>query len=248
MINDVIALAETLPGDAAVWHMDLTTGETHSLAPEKPLEAASVIKLFIMVEAFRRFEDGSMSPDEEFVIAPGDKMPSCGALSYMHDGLRVTALDLVTLMIILSDNTATNLLIDRLGMADINATIEALGAHGCRLNRRLFDGEAARRGVQNYVTAAGVGKTLKALYDKRLVSESASEKMLAILLNQRLNGKIPFFLDCRVAHKTGEDDGITHDAAIVLSRRPFILVMLSNNTDVPRFERFMQDAARDLAM
>lgn len=248
MIDDVISLAETFSGDVAVWHMDLTTGETHSYDPEKPLVAASVIKLFIMAEAFRRFEDGSLSPDEEFVISPGDKLPSCGALSYMHDGLRVTALDLVTLMIILSDNTATNLLIDRLGMASINAAIEAMGAQGCRLNRRLFDSEASRRGVQNYITAAGVGKMLKALWDKTLVSESASEKMLSILMNQRLNGKIPFFLSCRVAHKTGEDDGTTHDAAIVMSERPFILVMLSNNTDVPRFERFMQDAARDLAM
>lgn len=248
MIDDVISLAETFSGDVAVWHMDLTTGETHSYDPEKPLVAASVIKLFIMAEAFRRFEDGSLSPDEEFVISPGDKLPSCGALSYMHDGLRVTALDLVTLMIILSDNTATNLLIDRLGMASINAAIEAMGAQGCRLNRRLFDSEASRRGVQNYITAAGVGKMLKALWDKTLISESASEKMLSILMNQRLNGKIPFFLSCRVAHKTGEDDGITHDAAIVMSERPFILVMLSNNTDVPKFERFMQDAARDLAM
>lgn len=246
MIDDVISLAETLPGDTAVWHMDLTTGQTHSHNPDKPLVAASVIKLFIMVEAFRRFEDGSLSPNEEFVIAPGDKMPSCGALTYMHDGLRVTALDLVTLMIILSDNTATNLLIDRLGIDSINASIEKMGAAGCRLNRRLFDSEASRRGVQNYITAAGVGKMLKSLWDKTLVSKKASEKMISILMDQRLNGKIPFFLSCKVAHKTGEDDGITHDAAIIMSERPFILVMLSNNTDVPGFERFMQDAARDL--
>ena len=234
-------------GKVGFWAKPLD-GEATGFNEDLPLVAASVIKLFIMAEAFRRFEDGSLSPDEEFVISPGDKLPSCGALSYMHDGLRVTALDLVTLMIILSDNTATNLLIDRLGMASINAAIEAMGAQGCRLNRRLFDSEASRRGVQNYITAAGVGKMLKALWDKTLVSESASEKMLSILMNQRLNGKIPFFLSCRVAHKTGEDDGTTHDAAIVMSERPFILVMLSNNTDVPKFERFMQDAARDLAM
>jgi beta-lactamase class A len=248
MIENIITLAGSMPGDVSVWHMDLESGAVHSYDEKKPLIAASVIKLFIMAEAFRRFEDGSMSVDEEFVITPDVKKPSCGALTYMHDGLRVTAMDLVVLMIILSDNTATNMLIDRLGIENINDMIKnVIGAEGCSLNRKLFDSEASRRGIQNYITAAGVGRMLKMVWDRQLVSAAASEKMLAIMLDQRLNGKIPFFLDCDVAHKTGEDDGTTHDAAIVLSDHPFILVMLSNNTDVPKYERFMQDAAKELA-
>lgn len=246
MIDKLIANAAIIPGDTAIWYMDLVTGKTASRNPEMPLVAASVIKLFIMAEAFARFEDGALSPDEEFIITPEVKMPSCGALTYMHNGLKVTALDLVTLMIILSDNTATNMLIDRLGLENINRRIESIGAQGCRLNRRLFDHEASRRGVQNYITAAGVGHFMKLLWERQLVSADASEKMLGIMLDQRLNGKIPFFLDCPVAHKTGEDDGTTHDAAIVMGENPFILVMLSNNTDVPAYERFMQEAARDL--
>lgn len=247
MKQQLIARAAQYPGSTAVWYMDLESGAVYSHEPAKPFIAASVIKLFIMAEAFARFEDGSLSPDEEFVVEPGMKMPSCGALTYMHDGLRVTAMDLVVLMIILSDNTATNMLIDRLGMDSINARIDAIGASGCRLNRRLFDSEASRRGVQNYISAEGVGRLLKLIWDRQLVSERASEKMLGILLDQRLNGKIPFFLDCDVAHKTGEDSGTTHDAAIVMSEKPFILVMLSNDTDVPAFERYMQDTAKALA-
>ena len=248
MINDIIRTAAGFEGDVSVWHMDLTDGSVHGYDEKKPLVAASVIKLFIMAEAFRRFEDGSVSPDEEFVITPGVKKPSCGALTYMHDGLKVTAMDLVALMIILSDNTATNMLIDRLGIENINDMIKnVIGAEGCSLNRKLFDSEASRRGIQNYITAAGVGRMLKMVWDRQLVSPEASEKMLSIMLDQRLNGKIPFFLDCDVAHKTGEDDGTTHDAAIVFADKPFILVMLSNNVNVPAYERFMQDAARELA-
>ena len=247
MINDIIAKAGTMPGYTSLWYMDLTDGNTASFNEDMPLVAASVIKLFIMAEAFRRFEDGSMSPGEEFVIEPSMKMPSCGALTYMHDGLRVTAMDLVVLTIILSDNSATNILIDRLGIENINATIDMMGAEGCRLNRRLFDREASRKGIQNYITAKGVGRFLKRVWDKQLISEKASEKMLNIMMDQRLNGKIPFFLECDIAHKTGEDDGTTHDAAIVMSEKPFILVMLSNNTDVPMYERFMQDTAKALA-
>jgi len=247
MINAIIEQAKNISGDVSMWYMDLTDGTSAAYNGDKPLVAASVIKLFIMAEAFRRFEDGSMSPDEEFVIEPFMKMPSCGALTYMHDGLRVTAMDLVVLMIILSDNSATNILIDRLGIDSINSLIESIGAEGCRLNRRLFDREASRRGIQNYITANGVGRLLKLIWDRQLISENASEKMLSIMTDQRLNGKIPFFLDCDVAHKTGEDDGTTHDAAIVMSEKPFILVMLSNNTHVPTYERFMQDVARELA-
>ena len=248
MIEKIITAAGTMPGDVSLWHMDLTTGAVHGYNEKMPLVAASVIKLFIMAEAFRRFDDGSMAMDEEFVITPDVKKPSCGALTYMHDGLRVTAMDLVVLMIILSDNTATNMLINRLGIENINDMIKnVIGAEGCALNRLLFDSEASRRGIQNYITAEGVGKMLKMVWDRRLVSPAASEKMLSIMLDQRLNGKIPFFLDCDVAHKTGEDDGTTHDAAIVLTKNPFILVMLSNNTDVPAYERFMQDTAKVLS-
>ncbi len=225
----------------------LTTGAVTSYRADAPLVAASVIKLFVMAEALRQMETGELDPNETFVVTPDQKMPSCGALSYMHDGLAVTAMDLVTLMIIVSDNTATNMLVDRLGIERINGTIGMVGARGCVLRRRLFDAEASTRGVQNEVTAEGVGKFLLALHEGRAVSPAASERMLEILKNQRLNGKIPFFLDCAVAHKTGEDDGTTHDAAIVYAARPFILVMLSNGVDVPAFERVMQDAARDLA-
>ncbi len=247
MINDILEKAKTMPGDVAVWYMDLETGREAAYNADMPLIAASVIKLFIMAEAFRAMEAGEVCRDAEFVKTGEMNMPSCGALNYMHDGLKVTLIDLVTLMIILSDNTATNMLIDYLGMDKINAAIERIGAQGCVLSRRLFDSEASRRGVQNYITAAGVGRFFRMLHEGKVVSESASREMLGILKNQRLNGKIPFFLNCSIAHKTGEDSGITHDAGIVYAKRPFILVMLSNNTDVPVYERFMQDAARDLA-
>ena len=72
-------------------------------------------------------------------------------------------------------------------------------------------------------------------------------RMLSILYNQRLNGKIPFFLHgVKIAHKTGEDDGTTHDAALIQAKRPFVLCMLSNDVDVPEYERLMQDTAREL--
>ena len=73
--------------------------------------------------------------------------------------------------------------------------------------------------------------------------------MMEILGDQRLNGKLPFFLhsmDVELAHKTGEDDGTTHDVGVIFAKQPFVVCMLSNDVDVPAFERVMQDAALEL--
>ena len=212
--------------------------------------AASVIKLPIMVTAFSDIAAGRLDPDERVILSAKDKMPSCGALTYMHDGLEVTVIDLITLMIILSDNTATNLLIDRLTPEHVNRTVEGLGIPGVVLRRRLFEPELSAKGIQNTVTARGVGELLTRMAEGTLLGGEADERMIGILLNQRLNGKLPFHLHSRgirCAHKTGEDDGITHDVGIVYAEKPFVICMLSNRVDVPAFERLIQDTALECA-
>lgn len=235
-----------LPGEISVYGKDLTTGEKWAYQADIPLVAASVIKLPILVEAFRQARDGLISMDETFSIRPEQKMPSCGALTYLHDGLTVTLRDLCVLMIIVSDNTATNILIERLGMENVNATMRALGLEKSTLRRLLFDAEASGRGLENTITAEEMGRLLEMLYKGECVSPAADTEMLSILRDQQLNGKMPFFLDdLEIAHKTGEDNGITHDVGIVYADHPLILCFVSNHTDVPAFERFIQDAARD---
>lgn len=224
-------------------------GEAIEYQSELPLVAASVIKIPIMVEAFRRFGEGTLDPDREVEVRAEHKKPSCGALTYMHDGLKVTVQDLVTLMIIVSDNTATNLMIDLVGVDAVNRTMEALGVPGICLRRKLFEPELSRRGIQNTVTARGMGILLTRMAQGELLGGEADRRMMEILGNQRLNGKLPFFLhskDVAIAHKTGEDDGITHDVGVIYAKRPFVVCMLSNEVDVPEFERVIQDAALEL--
>ena len=237
-------------GHVAFYYRPLDGGCAQMYNEMMPVVAASVIKIPIMVEAFRQFESGELNPLETYRIKPEDKMPSCGALNRMHDGLEVTMRDLVELMIVLSDNSATNILIDRLGIARVNATLEAEGLKVTRLRRKLFDKAGMEAGLSNHVCAREIGLLLERMYAGTLVSPQASTEMLEILRNQKLNGKMPFFLKPRgiaCAHKTGEDDGITHDVGVVYARRPFVLCMLSEETDVPAFERLIQDVARELA-
>ena len=247
---DIMQKMREASGHVAMYYRPLDGGCARMYNEMLPVRAASVIKIPIMVEAFRQFEAGELDPQQTYRIKAEDKMPSCGALNRMHDGLEVTMRDLVELMIVLSDNTATNILIDRLGVARVNATLEAEGLKVTRLRRKLFDKAGMEAGLSNHVCAREIGLLLERMYAGTLVSPEASAQMLEILRNQKLNGKMPFFLKPRgiaCAHKTGEDDGITHDVGVVYAKNPFVLCMLSEETDVPGFERLIQDVAGELA-
>lgn len=236
----------TTQGRVGFWAKPLD-GEATGFNEDLPLVAASVVKVPVMVEAFRQFRAGLLDPDEQVTIRPEDRMPSCGALTYLSDKVRPTLMDLTTLMIILSDNTAANLMIDRVGVDAVNRTMEERGVPGICLRRKFFQPQLAALGVTNTVTARGCGVLLEKMAKGELLGGEDDARMLSILYNQRLNGKIPFFLHgVKIAHKTGEDDGTTHDAALIQAKRPFVLCMLSNDVDVPEYERLMQDTAREL--
>lgn len=233
-------------GDVGFWYKDLTTGETLSYHPDKKVVAASVIKLTIMTALFEKFESGELRRNDLYVLKEEDKVPSCGALNYMHNGLEVTLLDMCKLMIIISDNTATNILADIVGKDFINSTIQKYGLKNTVFRRKMFDSALSAQGIQNHITARDMGRLLELIYKRELVSAEASEEMLGILLDQELESKIPFYLDDPVAHKTGEDDGTTHDVGIVMAERPFIVCFVSNNVYVPDFLRLIQEGSKEL--
>ena len=240
---------EALGGDTGVYVKNLVTGETWSHGADVPVVAASVIKIPVMIEAFAQRERGELDFDEIHALRDEERLPSCGTLKAMHTGIEMTLEDLIRLMIIVSDNAATNIMIRRVGMDSVNATLRSLGCEKTTLNRLLFDSEASCRGIKNFITAGEMGMLLEALYRGQIVSKEASREMLDILLDQRLNGKIPFFIDSMgidVAHKTGEDDGISHDVGIIYAKEPLVVCFVGEHVDVPRYERLMQDAAKVL--
>ena len=240
---------EALRGHIGFYAEDTVTVEIMAFHADEPVVAASVINLCVLTEAFRQREAGILDFDETVRVAAGDKKPSCGALTYLHDGVEVTIRDLAVLMIILSDNTATNLLIDRLGTENINRTMADLGlSEKTKCRRKLFEPELSARGIRNEVTAADIALLLKRMLRGEAVSPEASAEMLGILRDQRLNGKMPFHLKPRgiaCAHKTGEDydDGITHDVGIICAGHPVIFCFLAEGADVPEAERALQDLA-----
>ncbi|MBE7719054.1 MAG: serine hydrolase [Lacrimispora celerecrescens] len=251
MKDEIIEKLERLPGKISFLYENLETGDGFSYHQQEPMMAASVIKMFVMAAAFEKEKRGTFSMDEMFSVKKEDRVPSCGALTYLHDGILVTGMDLVTLMIIFSDNTATNVLIDILGMEEINEIIRGLGFRQTLLQRKMYDMERSGRGIQNYITAHETGRLLKMMYNGVLIDRQSSKTMISILKNQQLCSKIPFYLQAlsespEIAHKTGEDTGITHDVGIVYGKEPFLVCFCGNETDTPAFERVMAEVSLDL--
>ena len=246
MLRDKLkALMEQVPGRVGFYYKDLTSGETIAYNENDSFLAASVIKIPILIEVLRQIEEGKMKKDDLVEVKREDKVPSCGALTYMHDGLRVTIEDLYTLMIIHSDNTATNMLIRMAGIENINNTLRKLGCTTSTLNRLLFDMEAKREGKENYITPYEIGHLLERVHKKEVISKSISQEIEDVLIMQRLKHKIPYLLpkDVVVGHKTGEDQGITHDVGIIYGRNPFIFCFASNETNVVKAENALREMA-----
>lgn len=250
-MENIINKLKSIEGDVSFYYKNLITNKTVAYNEEKIMLAASVIKITVLVEAFKQIKEGKIKKEELFITCEDDKVPSCGALNYMREGLNVTLEDLYILMIILSDNYATNMLIDKLDMDNINNTIKEIGLKNTVLNRKMFDSKKATLGLENYISASDVGYLLEKMYNKDLIDKKSSEEMISILKNQRLNGKMPFFLQnlkpkIEIAHKTGEDTNITHDVGIVFAKEPFIVCFCGNNVNVPEYERLIQDITYDL--
>ena len=212
---------------------------------DEPFHAASTMKIPVMIELFRQAEAGLISPDGPVTIVNefkslADGSPfSLGPDSdsetelYKAVGQTRTYRELCDLMIDVSSNLATNILIEKLGVDRIRASTEALGATGMNVRRGVEDNVAYRAGLNNTTTACALLALLEAIATGKAVSPEASRQMLAVLERQHFSDGIPAGLPpgTLVAHKTGSITRIQHDAAIVFGDRPYVLVVLVRGID-----------------
>ena len=237
-------LAE-LPGEIGFYYKNLRTGESLGHRENDLFESASVIKLPMYAVLMKLREEGRIDFSEKLLCREVDKFPSCGALQYFTGEVAVDIRTLCGLMISLSDNSATNLLIRRLGIDFFNEQFKAIGLAHSHLERYLFDSEASARGLENRIVPAEMGLLLERIALRRYLSPAVSEEMEALLRRQQIKHKIPGYLPrgTGVAHKTGEDAGITNDVGVVFAKEPFVLCFASNRTDVPQAERTLRELA-----
>jgi len=246
MLNtDIQKIVDTLPGKIGVYYKDLTTANTYMFNEGESFIAASVIKLPLLIAVLSEIKKGFLRRDDIIRLSPNDKVPGCGVLTLMHSGTEVTIKDLCNLMITISDNTATNILISTLGYDTIRSTFTEMGLQNTQLTRKLYDLEGKKLGKENYICPIEMGNLLERIYKGRIISEDISQEIADILMQQQLNSKIPHLLppDLSIAHKTGEISGVTHDVGIVYSENPFILCFASSDTDVILAEEALRKIA-----
>lgn len=222
-------------GTVAVAVRDVRGGLALDLRSDERFLSASVIKVAILVELMARVDEGDLNLGEKALLRDEDKVPGSGVLSMLHEGLEVTLEDLAHLMITVSDNTASNVLIDRLGTDRVNATLRRLGLRRSELGRKFYDFDARDRGVENWITAREMADLLVRIERRQVISPNACEKMLAIMRKQQFDDRIPALLppDTPVANKTGSITGVCHDVGIIYSPAgPLALAVLTR--DIPQ--------------
>lgn len=252
-------LISRLDGTAGVVVKLLETGEEWRHLPDRSFSAASLIKLPILWELYRQAGTGEIDLDKTVPVLREHKVGGTGIIKELHDGLMLTVRDLATLMVIVSDNTATNMIIDMLGFDAINRAIAELGMKGTSLQRKMMDFEAKKAGKDNFTTAGDVAAILEKFARGEGLRPELAREPVDIMLRQQFNNKLSRGLllcpvcrrkvgdypqcpwcytdlkknppvGAKLAHKTGELAGTEHDAGILfLDKKTVVIVAMTTD-------------------
>ena len=197
----------------------------------KPMRSASMIKVFIMAAVMDKAEHGELDIDEILILRESDKVGGAGILAGYSSGTELTLREVMELMITHSDNTATNIVIDRIGMSTINEYIQREGYNDTVLQRKMMDFNAVDAGLENFSSVYDLGSFFKRLYNYECVSKEFDKIMLDFLVRQTDTDCFPAALpDKKIAHKTGALDGLYDDGGIIYSDEgDSILVIMTEN-------------------
>ena len=216
------------PGVAGFCLQDLATRDTMGWHEQEVFPVASTIKIPILVTLLARAEKGELDLQERIAITPEVLVPGSGVLTYLEGPLDLSVLDIAQLMIMVSDNTATNLCIDWADVDAINELMASLGLSQTRIRRKMQDHESVARNEENVSTPADAVGLMRALYENR-PSSAVAEQALAILKKPN-RGPIERAMESNVAvsNKPGGMERVRCDAGIVwLPRHPYALALMS---------------------
>jgi beta-lactamase class A len=225
LATQLTAIASGLDGVMGYSVVDLTTGDRIERLPSEVFPLASTIKLTLLYELFKQADEGKINLEERRTLDRRQAVGGDGVLVELTTP-SLSLRDYATLMVVLSDNTATNVLIDAAGMQNVTARMAQAGLPSLKLRRKMIDLEAARRGDENVGTPADVAKLLAMIYRADGLKKESAEAIVTILkkskntaLRRGVNEGI------EVADKPGTLDGVETGAGIVyVPGRPYILV------------------------
>lgn len=233
--NRIEEIVAQLPGKASI-KLCTPEGELDINANER-ISAASLIKVPIMMAAYLKAERDGLDLKQFVPILREQRVGGMGVVTHLSQDLALPLEDIITLMIIVSDNTCTNLTIDNVGIEYIQRVCAEFGCKQTVLGRRLMDYKARARGLDNWTSAADMALLLREIWEGTKLPVNGQEKMCYNLRSQQFNTKlprrIPYGPNTIIAHKTGEISAVEHDAAIieVNGNRAYLAVLLHELTD-----------------
>jgi beta-lactamase class A len=251
-------------GQVAVVVKPLAGSVAYAVNADVTMPTASLIKFPVMVEAYYQFQEGKAKPGDLVILQKDDMVPGAGVLTpHFSPGATFTLRDAIRLMIAFSDNTATNLLLDQIGIRPVNARMESLGLPETRINSKTYkrstssvDMARSEKFGLGSTTANEMIRLLTMLHENKLVNEMACKEMTELMLKCEDRDKFPRFLpaDTRIAMKTGSVDAVRCAAGIIYvpksngdPKKPeFQPIAVCVMTDKNKDERWVPDNAGDL--
>lgn len=234
--QQVKSLVGSFKGKVSLFAKNLDTGETYALNPDERVRTASTIKIAVMIEAFARVNEGKLKWTDEVILTKEKKVGGSGILNELSDNLQLTLRDAVNLMMILSDNTATNLVLDVLTTDAVNARMESLGFKNIKIMRKVFAGGESAAGKDPENKKYGLGMAtpremvlvMEKLERGEIVSPSVSKEMIELMKREQGRNAIGRSLsDTPVASKYGALDRLRSSVAILYTKKGKIAMAIS---------------------
>ena len=248
-------IATRLDGVMGVAILDLTDGRILLRNADRVFPAASSIKIAILLELYRQDQEaragakGKGKLDDSYTFDPKDLVEDSQIMAGLTPGVtRVTNRDLAQFMVAVSDNAATNILIDRVGRDNVNATLRGLGLTKTMLRRKMMDIGAARRGDENIATPQEMARLLEMIYKGKALNKELTGELIKRLKTLKKDSYLSYELPAGVelADKPGTLDGVRNDSGIVFApNRPFAI---SAMTAYDRDEKAAESAISEVAL
>jgi beta-lactamase class A len=219
-----------LDGVMGVAIEDLTTGDHFFLHENEVFAQASSIKIAVLANLYLQAEQGKLKLTDLYTVQATDLVPDSDIMGGLTPGVtRITLRDLATMMVAVSDNSATNVLIDRVGMENVNAMLDSLGLSHTRLRRKMMDLNAAKQGRENISTPSEMMLLLDAIYHGKVLNKDSTTDFFKVLSTNK-DSWIPRDLPANVrsANKPGSLEGVRNDSGIVfVEGRPYVICVMT---------------------
>ncbi len=246
--KSIVDVDRSLDGVMGVAILDLTDGHRYLLHANDVYPQASSIKICVLAELYRQAQQSKLKLTDLYTVNAKDLVQDSDIMGGLTPGVtQITLRDLATMMVAVSDNSATNVLIDRVGMENVNAFLTSQGLTQTRLQRKMMDVKAAAEGRENISTPSEMMKLLQSIYQGQVLNKEMTEDFFKILSTHK-DSWIPRNLPdgLKIADKPGALEGVRNDSGVVfVDKRPFVICVM---TTYLRNEREGEEAISNVAL